>query len=154
LGERDGRGKIDLERFWTKSREGAFRVMFYRRSKTGKVWHVGVSSDSVVMIDLDEKDWNTVRALVRLITSEVRACDAAVFETRRGFHVVFLCNMTREEWRRAYELAMNFPAVDKMHAELSLRYGSTVLRISEKDGDVPRLIAIYHHAEDRWEYVH
>jgi len=111
-------------------------------------WHIGIASDRLIMLDVDSIELYNVRKIATFIRSR-HGGRMAIFQTKRGYHIVCdrPCSSERT-WRQFYMDVMDHChrrclPLDFLHAELSLKWGKTVIRLTPKDGDgPPRLVRI------------
>jgi hypothetical protein len=139
-------------RVFVSERDRAIRTMLMLNARGGKTWLLGISSDEVPMFDIEERDLAAARQLAQYLKRRYPFATVAVFDSGRGFHVVARVTLHRDEFEKLYRDVMRYCKVngiplDYTHAELSIKYKRTTLRISKKwfdsNSKVPELVYVY-----------
>jgi len=129
-------------RFHQKDRGRAWKTYRILNRINPDRWHIGVASDRLVMLDVDSVD---IKIAVR-IADYLLFCNGGrvgIFSTARGYHIVSDKPCKHEDhWRLVMQEMIDYCKyellpLDFMHAELSLKWGKTVLRITPKNGKAP-----------------
>lgn len=117
--------------------------------KEGNEWHLGVSSDRIVMIEGEESEGMTEEKAIiighflrDMLLDRGYDNRVMVIRTNNGYHIISNAVLSKDEWKEVYNEIVetakvakeDFP-IDIKHAELSLKYDNTTLRISPKIED-------------------
>jgi hypothetical protein len=137
-------------RVFVNKRDRAFRTARMLNASGKHTWLVGISSESIPMFDLEEKNFLHAEDLAKFLVAKLKAT-VGIFETDKGFHIVAKRLLDREGFKKIYEDVIDYCknkgyALDLQHAELSIKYGRTTLRISRKpnpNSTVPKLIKTF-----------
>lgn len=119
-------------------------------------YYVGITSTTELLFDFDDlPDQASDMGACNLaqFLSDCLFLKTAIFRTgKNSFHVVAKTDYNPDQWKMAYETVLsrhklsknNFHGLDTLHAELSIKYAKTTLRISPKDGrGSPELWRLY-----------
>jgi hypothetical protein len=133
------------------SRRRAYKIRHRRnRRYEGQLkWHVGISSSSLVMLDIDaQQNKDALRPLVRQLAQRlcsVLSAPVGLYDSGRGYWLVALKGVSQRDWRGAYLWAKAHGSpFDPIHIEATLKWGRTTLRVSTKEnGEQIRRIEIF-----------
>jgi len=133
-------------------RSAARRLAIYRREDKDRLWHMGITSSSIVMLDLDTTQETlaieTAIILKKFIESDMGIENKViVIKTNRGYHIVSDAILKKSDWEKVYKLFIElakdgYIPLDILHAELSLKYSKTTLRISPQGDDIYEVVKI------------
>jgi len=123
------------------ARRRAFTIRARRNARyqgQAIAWHVGISSSRIVMLDIDtppEKHdayvW-TAKGLAYKLANMLN-CPVAIYDSGAGYWLVGLKPVEPETWKSAYRWAVVYGhPFDQIHAEASLKWNRTTLRVSDK----------------------
>lgn len=121
------------------ARRRAFKIQHRRnvRYKDRLRWHVGISSSSIVMLDIDggsKKDalLPRVKEVAHALAKRL-GCFVNIYDSGNGYWLIALKKLSQPEWRSAYYWAVSEgDPIDQIHAEASLKWNRTTLRVSDK----------------------
>lgn len=131
-------------------RKIAFMVREHNKKKYPSwAWRVGLTFSNHLALDFDREHGATedsVSGCARWLAYEYKLAPVGIFETEHGWWIVSQLDISRNVFTELYEMLLNdakagvmhLKGFDIAHAEISLKYGKTTLRISSKDvGAVP-----------------
>jgi len=128
-----------LMRVNTKSRYVADYTRAYLEAKFGLGFNLSVSSDKIIMLDIDMKTdrcLKEAKALCKALKEEYGG-KCVIFETPRGYHIVLLKRLNHFIWRSFYESLLasiqrnKIVCVDEMHVRLALERDYATLRLNQ-----------------------
>lgn len=128
-----------LMRVNTKSRHIADFTRAFLEAKTGLGFVLSISSDKIIMLDIDYKtDYclKEAKALCKALVKEYGG-RCVIFETPRGYHIVLLRRLNHFIWRSFYEALFSavrrnkFRCIDEMHIRLALERNYVTLRLNQ-----------------------
>ena len=113
-------------------------------------WRVGLSFDTHIALDFDRGgiSFDSLR-IIAMELSQLTQSDVGIFDSGNGFWLVSKNTLEKERWLGIYNHALKHYAdegLDVIHAELSIKYGKTTLRISPKNGKQNKLLEVIEYA--------
>jgi hypothetical protein len=123
-------------------REEAIKMWINLNNKSKiKGWHIGLTTDKLGFADFDGQPLKKVYRFAEEV-NRVLNCKVGIFKTSRGFHVVAFRELDDRLWRWFYRFAIKCDA-DHIQASLALKKHRATLRVSPKNGEIPKLIYLF-----------
>jgi hypothetical protein len=135
----------------THKRNNAIIVWYYKlkQNNTQNTYRLGVRTQNHIFLDFESKDVDILsyayllKNLIYVVSGKVT--QIAIFESAKGYHLAsgFI---SYHDWEAIYKHVLEYwkdePNFCYLHALLSLKYDYTTLRISPKNGNIPKLVKI------------
>jgi len=135
-----GEVRVKVKSRWGYHRNRARALlMLLRMREYSEGWQLGVTTPSMVFIDIDRKDLKYAVRVARLI-SLITWSRAYVFITRNGHHIVSTRELPSWAWKSIYLLLYITGVGDRKQAWVSLKRRSSTLRVSPRRGKRPILV--------------
>jgi len=113
-------------------------ILYLYLTKRGYKADLAISSDRIVMLDLDSKDPEKFALFLRLVKEICReyVVSGRIFETPNGYHFITLRPLPRSKWREIYVALLQFAEAhgvpDYYHVKACLERGYATLRLGRQ----------------------
>jgi len=113
-------------------------------------FRIGITTSQAIFLDLEPKDIakKEMNSIIRYVWRIIGKCKVLVFETFKGYHLVFVKKVDLKTFKYVYSKLISdmcFESVCIEHVYCSRKYMKTTLRISPKldtKAKPPRLIKV------------